>query len=59
MGIPTDATATEELFSIRGPSSDVLNRVVRQSPTGKNASTEAEDVVGIRQQATTDEDTAF
>jgi hypothetical protein len=32
--------------------------VVRQSPAGKNVSTEAEDVVGIRHQATTGEDIA-
>jgi hypothetical protein len=30
--------------------------VVRQSPAGKDVSTEAEDIVGIRYQATTDED---
>jgi hypothetical protein len=32
--------------------------VVRQSPTGKNVSTEAEDIVGIRHQATIVEDTS-
>jgi hypothetical protein len=32
--------------------------VVRQSPAGKNVSTEAEDIVGIHHQATTGEDTA-
>jgi hypothetical protein len=32
--------------------------VVRQSPAGKNASTEAYDIVGIRRQATTGEDKA-
>jgi hypothetical protein len=31
---------------------------VRQSPAGKNVSTEAEDIVGIRRQPTTGEDTA-
>jgi hypothetical protein len=31
---------------------------VRQMPAGKNMSTEAEDIVGIRHQATTGEDTA-
>jgi hypothetical protein len=31
---------------------------VRQSPAGKNVSTEAEDIVGIRDQATASEDTA-
>jgi hypothetical protein len=31
--------------------------VVRQSPAGKNVSTEAEDIIGIRHQATTGEDT--
>jgi hypothetical protein len=31
---------------------------MRQSPAGKNVSTEAEDIVGIRRQATTGEDTA-
>jgi hypothetical protein len=31
---------------------------VRQSPAGKNVSMEAEDIVEIRYQATTDEDTA-
>jgi hypothetical protein len=31
---------------------------VRQSPAGKNVSTEAEDIVGIRHQATTGEDIA-
>jgi hypothetical protein len=31
--------------------------VVRQSPDGKNVSTEAEDIVGIRHQATIGEDT--
>jgi hypothetical protein len=30
---------------------------VRQSPAGKNVSMEAEDIVGIRHQATTGEDT--
>jgi hypothetical protein len=35
-----------------------LELVVGQSPAGKNMSTEAEDVVGIRHQATTGEDTA-
>jgi hypothetical protein len=30
--------------------------VVRQSPAGKNMSTEAEDIVGIRHQVTTGED---
>jgi hypothetical protein len=30
---------------------------VRQSPAGKNVSTEAEDIVEIPHQATTDEDT--
>jgi hypothetical protein len=33
--------------------------VVRQSPTGKNVSTEAEDPVGVCHQATTVEDTAY
>jgi hypothetical protein len=32
--------------------------VVGQSPAGNNLSTEAEDIVGIHHQATTDEDTA-
>jgi hypothetical protein len=32
---------------------------VRQSPAGKNVSMEAEDIVGIRYQATTDEDIAL
>jgi hypothetical protein len=32
--------------------------VVRQSPAGKNVSTEAKDLVGIRHQATTGENTA-
>jgi hypothetical protein len=32
--------------------------VVRQSPADKNVSTEAEDIVEIRHQATTGEDTA-
>jgi hypothetical protein len=32
--------------------------VVGQSPAGKNVSTEAEDIVGIRHQATTGEDIA-
>jgi hypothetical protein len=32
--------------------------VVRQSPARKNVSTEAEDIVGIRQKATTGEDMA-
>jgi hypothetical protein len=31
--------------------------IVGQSPAGKNVSTEAEDIVGIRQQATTGKDT--
>jgi hypothetical protein len=31
---------------------------VRQSPAGKNVSTEVEDIVGIRHQATTGEATA-
>jgi hypothetical protein len=31
---------------------------VRQSTAGKNVSTEAENIVGIRHQATTDEDIA-
>jgi hypothetical protein len=31
--------------------------VVRQAPAGKNLSTEGEDIVDIRQQATTGEDT--
>jgi hypothetical protein len=31
---------------------------VRQSPAGKNVSTEAEDIAGIRHQATTGEDIA-
>jgi hypothetical protein len=30
--------------------------IVRQSPAGKNVSTEAEEIVGIRHQATTGED---
>jgi hypothetical protein len=32
--------------------------VVRQSPAGKNVSTEAENIVEFRHQATTDEDAA-
>jgi hypothetical protein len=32
--------------------------VVRQSTAGKNVSSEAEDIVGIRHQGTTSEDTA-
>jgi hypothetical protein len=32
--------------------------VVGQSPAGKNVSTEAEEIFGIRHQATTGEDTA-
>jgi hypothetical protein len=32
--------------------------VVRQSPAGKNVNTEAEDIVAIRPQAKTGEDTA-
>jgi hypothetical protein len=32
--------------------------VVRQSPARKNVNTEAEDIAGIRRQATTDEDVA-
>jgi hypothetical protein len=32
--------------------------IVGQSPAGKNVSTEAEDIVGIRHQAATGEDTA-
>jgi hypothetical protein len=31
---------------------------MRESPAGKNVSTEAEDIVGIRHQATTGEDAA-
>jgi hypothetical protein len=66
-------TATEERCFLCGPCRDVISRtgsesqlrvesgsnelVVRQSPAGKNVSTEADDIVENRHQATTDEDT--
>jgi hypothetical protein len=67
-------TATKEQCFLCGPCRDVISRtvsesqfrvdswsnalVVRQTPAGKNVSTEAEDIVGIRHQATTGEDMA-
>jgi hypothetical protein len=67
-------TATKEQCFLCGPYRDVIRRtvsesqlradswsielVVRQSPAGKNGSTEAEDIIGIHHQATTGEDTA-
>jgi hypothetical protein len=62
-------TATEERYFLCGPCRNVISRtvsesqfrvdswsnalVVRQTPAGKNVSTEVEDIVGIRHQATT------
>jgi hypothetical protein len=47
------------VFSVRSCRNVISNElVVVQSPVGKNMSTEAEDIVGIRHQATTGEDTA-
>jgi hypothetical protein len=60
VGIPTDAG---KMFSTRpAPICYKQDRwsnelVMRQSPAGKKLSTEEEDIVGIRQQATTGEDT--
>jgi hypothetical protein len=67
-------TATEKLCFLCGPYRDVISRkvsesqlrfdswsnelAVRHSPAGKNMSKEATDIVGIRHQATTGEDTA-
>jgi hypothetical protein len=39
-------------------SQGAMSLVVGQPPAGKNVSTEAEDIVGIRHQATTGKDTA-
>jgi hypothetical protein len=57
-------TATEEFCFLCGPCRNVTRRTVGanelavgQLPAGKNVSTEAEDIVGIRRQATTGEDT--
>jgi hypothetical protein len=36
-----------------------IELVVGQSPAGKNVSTEAEGIVRVRHQATTDEETAY
>jgi hypothetical protein len=70
VGISTDAnttmdTATEEQCFLCVPLRDVIKQdtwsnefVMRQSPAGNNVSTEAEDIVGIRHQATTGEDVA-
>jgi hypothetical protein len=56
---------TEEWYFLCSPCQYVISRTVgtmscvaRQSPAGKNASTEAEDIVGIRHQAMNGEDIA-
>jgi hypothetical protein len=60
---------TEERCFLCGPWRNVLRRtlrvdswstelVVRESPVGKNVTTEVGDIVGIRHQATTGEHTA-
>jgi hypothetical protein len=64
-------TVTEEMYFLWGPCRNVIKNVVRgesiswsndlvvgQSLSSKNVSTEAEDIVGFRHQATTGEDTA-
>jgi hypothetical protein len=68
MVIPTAAkatmdTATEERYFLCSPCRNVISRTVRamsefvrQLPAAKNRSTEAEDIVGIREQATTGEE---
>jgi hypothetical protein len=68
MVVATDAnatmdTATEERCFLCGPRRGVLSRTVRamsefvrQTPAGKNMSTEAEDIIGIREQTTTGEE---
>jgi hypothetical protein len=68
VSIKTDVNTTVELelrkgVFLGGPCRDVISRtfgamklVLRQSPTGKNVSTETEDIVEIRHQATTGED---
>jgi hypothetical protein len=66
--IPTDANVTEEQCFLRGPCRNFISRAVEaitqtqtqlvliQSPADKNVRTEAEDIVGIRHQATAGED---
>jgi citrate synthase len=41
---------------VRWPSDCESNIIVRQPPTDKNVNTEAENIVGIRHQVTTSED---
>jgi hypothetical protein len=62
--IPKNENATEEWCFLYSPCRDVINRtdrgmrVVRQSPASENVNMKAEDIVGIRHQAMTGDETA-
>jgi hypothetical protein len=64
VGIPTERNATKEQCFLRGPvpcyKQDRWSNefVVRQSPADKKVNTKEEDIIRIRQKATTNKDTA-